>query len=78
MSNPDRDRKLRAFILIPITANLLTIFGAIVLFTRDGKELAAILLLALGIPAAWGMSFLIGRLIDVFLDSIEAADDGIV
>jgi hypothetical protein len=78
MSNPDRDRKLRVFILIPIFANLLTIFAAIVLFTRDGRELAAILLLALGIPAAWGMAFLIGRLVDVFLDSIEGADDGIV
>ena len=78
MSNPDRDRKLRVFILIPIFANLLTIFAAIVLFTRDGKELGAILILALGIPLAWGIAFLIGRLIDVFLDSIEATDDGIV
>jgi hypothetical protein len=78
MRNPDRDRRLRVFILIPITANLLTIIGAIALYTRDGKELAAILILTLGIPAAWGIAFLIGRLIGVFLDAIEAADDGIV
>jgi len=79
MSDADRYSKLRVFILIPIFANILTIAAAIVLFNRDGKETAAILILALGIPMAWGMSFLIGRLVEVFLDRIDAAaDDGIV
>ena len=78
MSDQDVDRRLRVFVLIPIIANVLTILAGIVIYNRGevGAEMIPLALLALAAP--WGIGFFAGRLIDVFLDRRDSAEDGFI